>query len=186
MATPESDLATTFGDYDKLDVTHLIHTLYIDVEGQITRADTKSQLVLSAGAILLAVFFESGVGLPERAQGPLTLGTAAMLGLGLLILVLLLASVFFALSAAYPRRPNVPATPKLFYTASIVHFPPHAYVDAFKAMTVQELKDTVLQEIHGKSRVVVAKFANLQRSMVFMYVALLLWVVLQLVGYRVG
>lgn len=53
-------------------------------------------------------------------------------------------------------------------------------------MTVQELKDTVLQEIHGKSRVVVAKFANLQRSMVFMYVALLLWVLLQLLGYRIG
>jgi hypothetical protein len=47
----------------QVDVTRLIYMLYLDIEQQINRADTKAQITLSTSAILIGIMVNLGVGL---------------------------------------------------------------------------------------------------------------------------
>lgn len=177
---PQTVLDTSLGNFENIEVTRLLNMMYIDMEQQIGRADTKSQIILSANAILIAIFANFGLGIEHIGSGGSALNSIVVISLTITILLALVVSVYFALSATMPRVGTAKDDLNLLYSKHIANLTPEAYIDTFLGMTVQDLKRSVLHQIHAKAGIVERKFKYVQRSIVFIFLAITLWAALEL------
>jgi hypothetical protein len=182
-SSPEHELVS---DY-RLDLSRMIHMLYLDVEQQITRADTKSQLILSTDAILLAILASSTL-VPQgsaRVDAHPALVTA-IVALNLLALALVLTSVIMAMLAAFPRfgkEAQASERASFFHPVQIATRPSHEYVGEFLDLSLQDVKRDVMAQIHAKARIAQRKYRNVQRAMTFTVLAIILWAGLRVIVY---
>jgi len=161
-----------------VDVSRFIYMLYQDLEFQITRADQKSQIILSTNTILTAVI--AGFGIDDGLVQDLNVLKAGAIAAYLLMAIALIVSIAYALSASFPRIVKNAAVPhNLYFFSYIETLPADDYADAFGEMDLQELKDTVFKQIHGKSMVLTAKYKRIRLSMVFLLTAIILLAIAQ-------
>ncbi|HWA29010.1 MAG TPA: Pycsar system effector family protein [Lacunisphaera sp.] len=168
-----------------VDVTRLIYMLYQDVEQQISRVDFKAQITLSTSAILAAVMSSQGL----AAKG---WRMADAHGVDLVALVVWIASAIFlcfaigyALHAAFPRSLRNTSTlvgnPNLYFSGYIVQLSPEDYARSFCAQSNNDVKVSVLQQIHVKSRVLETKLRSVRLGLRMLVMALSCWAFARLI-----
>jgi len=94
--------------------------------------------------------------------------------LNICVLAGLLFSVFFALYTASPRI-SITKVSNLFFFGSMTALSQEDYVNHFMASSLQDIKISVLKEIHARSFIIQSKFLGVQRSVNFLIVAVVIW-----------
>ena len=162
-----------------IDFTRLMYMLYLDMEQQTSRADLKSQIILSANAIFLAIAANFGLGLESDMLQHITTLEVVVITANLLMLVAMIISVYFSLSAAFPRKGMDIHVGQddcdLFYFGHICQLTETQYMDRFLSMSMQDVKQETILAIHAKAGIVAAKYKNVRYSMIFIFIAILLW-----------
>nr|MBN1229172.1 hypothetical protein [Anaerolineae bacterium] len=181
MPENNSLLVKPVADYETLDLTRLLNMVYMDMENQISRADTKAQIILSANAILLAIFANTRRGFSFSSISVLAGKDILAIIMTLVLLILLILSVYFAVSATFPRKGTHSTHISLAFSQHIASLSPEGYVDLFMNTSLQEMKRMVIHQIHAKAGVVTAKFRAVSRSIVFFMLAITLWAVSEIV-----
>jgi hypothetical protein len=157
-----------------IDFTRLLYMLSQDMDNLIRQADTKAQIILGVNAILAATGVASGTIAGHLLNESTSLLAKSATLLTLLMLFSLLASIFFALFTASPRVTGEKA-PNAFFFGSIAKMSQADYVKFFQALTLQDVKTSVMMEIHAKRHIVEVKFKGAQRSVNFLFLAIVLW-----------
>ncbi len=167
---------------NRIDFTRLLYLLYMDLEQQIARADTKAQIILSANALLIAAVANLGFGLEEVSLDSITAGGALAMAAMVLTLAAAIVSVYSALRVAFPRlvssgrrAPDQDEDISLFYSGHIAQLTDDAYVSRFLDLTLQDVKEQVMRGIHAKAGIVQRKFVDVQRSMIGIMAAVVFW-----------
>lgn len=173
-----------------VDVTRLIYMLYQDVEQQINRADLKAQITLSTSAIITAMMVNLGSGVRTHELAQVHPFEVVSILFYALFVVAMCFVVGRGISAAFPRaiKKNLATThcPNLYFTAQIASMAAEAYADEFCEQSNDQVKRSVLGQIHSKSLVLEAKLHHMRRGMAFLACALGLWLsarLVLLVGY---
>jgi pycsar effector protein len=159
----------------------LAKLLFDHMQGQINFADTKAQLTLAADALLAATIAPLGKGIAlsllDAGAPPLArilaLVTAAMI-------VVLMLSVYFALSSARPVMRLKSATPSLFFFGDITQQSESAFIQNFTTKLSGDLQREMLAQVYAKATIARIKFAAIRISLNFLVAALALWVVVQI------
>jgi len=167
-----------------VDVTRLIYMLYQDVEQQISRVDFKAQITLSTSAILAAVMSSQGLGAKgwriADAHGWEFAALLAWAGSA----IFLCFAIGYALSAAFPRSLRNTSTlvgnPNLYFSTYIVQLSPEDYARSFSAQSNNDVKVSVLQQIHVKSRVLETKLRSVRLGLRMLVCALTCWALARL------
>lgn len=164
----------------QVDVTRLIYMLYLDIEQQINRADTKAQITLSTSAILIGIMVNLGVGLDfKKPDGLMASDWLALVFYAVFIIAMCLA-FGRGIAAAFPRAIRKASTsnhhPNLYFTGQIVSLTSEAYADLFCQQSNDAVKRSVLGQIHSKSLVLEAKLRNVRIGMTCLLIALAAWV----------
>ncbi len=164
-----------------VDFSRLLYLLYVDIEQQITRADTKSQLILSIDTVLLAVISSSILGLPTGAGLDTALPIPVLILIDLFILAMLLVSIIYAVQATLPRfsRSQPPGQRSFYFVEHIVAQPANEYADAFLQLPLEQVKRDIMIQIHAKAGVAQHKFRKVQRSMLCALIGISAWGVLR-------
>jgi hypothetical protein len=176
--------AVTSVENTPVDVTRLIYMLYQDVEQQISRVDFKALITLIISAILAAVMSSQGLGLKSwqigEAHGWELVALVTWVGCA----ICLCGAVGFAIYAAFPRSLNNTETtagnPNLYFSAYIVQLSPADYARSFCAQSNQDVKASVLQQIHVKSRVLETKLRSVRLGLCMLVLALGGWALARL------
>lgn len=159
-----------------IDFTRLFYMLFQQMDTQIMLADSKAQLIITANAIIIAsLSFDTGTIRRIVAAGT-TLPDRLGLVVSVAMIVCIILSVFYALMTT---RPNlIPPTQmgNLFFWGHIAQMSEADYRSRFMNMTIDEVKLSVITQIHARSKVVGRKFRTVQRSLDFLFISLLLYV----------
>ena len=165
-----------------IDFTRLFYMLYQQMDSQIILADSKAQLIITANAIIIASItldqgairriLATGTSLPDR------LG----LGLPVAMIVCIMLSVFYALATTRPNLAPPTQMLNLFFWGHIAQTPEAEYRDKFMNMSIDEVKLSVITQIHARSRVVARKFRHVQRSLDFLFISLMLYLLTYIVN----
>lgn len=168
-----------------VDVTRLIYMLYQDVEQQINRADLKAQITLSTSAIITAMMVNLGSGVRTHDLAQVRWFEVVSILFYALFVVAMSFVVGRGISAAFPRaiKKNraTSHSPNLYFTAQIATMAAEAYADEFCEQSNDQVKRSVLGQIHSKSLVLEAKLHHVRRGMAFLAGALGLWLAARLV-----
>jgi hypothetical protein len=167
-----------------MDVTHVVYMLYQDVEQQISRVDFKAQLTLTTSAILAAVMSYQGLGLNSWRIAD----THGWVFVALLIwigsAISLCCSIAYALAATFPRSLRSTGAsignPNLYFSSYIVQLSPEDYTRSFCAQSNNDVKMSVLQQIHVKSRVLETKLRSVRLGLRMLVLALGCWALARL------
>lgn len=165
-----------------IDFTRLFYMLYQQMDSQIMLADSKAQLIITANAIIIASF--------TMDQGAIrrivAVGTAFPDRLGLVLSVVMILSiilsVFYALATTRPNIAPPAQLLNLFFWGHIHQIPEAEYRERFMNMSIDEVKLSVITQIHARSRVVARKFRFVQRSLDFLFVSLLIYLLTYVVN----
>jgi len=165
----------------ELDVSRTIYMLYMDLDLQIARADTKSQVILSTTTLVSALLIGFGLS-DEIAQDINELKVILLILIGFMFLMLIWALIF-ALRASFPSiKKSHDMRNKgynLYFFGDIADLDPSDYVIQFGDMTNAELRDAALAQIHAKSMIAQTKFRFVQLSMQFLFAAVVLMAIIQ-------
>lgn len=165
-----------------IDFTRLFYMLYQQMDSQIILADSKAQLIITANAILIAsISIDQGALRGIIAAGT-TLPDRVGMFLSVAMILSIILSVFFALSTTRPNTAPPAQMLNLFFWGHIAQMPEEDYRERFMNMSITEVKLYVITQIHARSRVVARKFRFVQRSLDFLFVSLLLYVLTYLVN----
>jgi hypothetical protein len=167
-----------------MDVTRFIYMLYQDVEQQISRVDFKAQITLSTSAILAAVMSNQGFGPKSwklaEAHGWEMAALLAWVGSA----IALCFAIGYALAAAFPRSlrntGNLIGNPNLYFSGYIVQLSPEDYARSFCAQSNHDVKVSILQQIHVKSRVLETKLRSVRAGLRMLVLALACWALARL------
>lgn len=162
----------------EIDWQNIYYTTILDLDAQITLAETKAQLIMGACAILLAA-----IGLERGAGYDLLLDAEAswVERLAFLLLLLtfgaLIAAVFCALATARPnlRHPKHPSN--LLFFNHIVGIDEHTYLERVLGMSSGQLKLYMMTQVYAKAVVIERKFRFSRYSLDFLFGAFVLWVI---------
>jgi hypothetical protein len=164
-----------------IDFTRLFYMLYQQMDSQIMLADSKAQLIITANAIIIASFtldqgairriLAAGTSLPDRIG----------LGLSVAMIVCIMLSVFYALATTRPNLAPPSQVLNLFFWGHIAQVPEAEYREKFMNMSIDEVKLSVITQIHARSRVVARKFRRVQRSLDFLFISLVLYLLTYIV-----
>jgi hypothetical protein len=170
--------AISLEDY-KLDFSRMLYMLYMDMDGLIRQADTKAQIFLGVNAILAATIANVPTGLGTATfTPPVGVGASALSQIGFIMLLgvvlMLVLSVFFALATIIPRRVE-PTHQSLYFYGTAARMDANAYIQAFKESELEDLKSTILGQIHSRAQIVAAKFTTVNLSGRFLLFGVLLW-----------
>jgi hypothetical protein len=164
----------------QVDVTRLIYMLYLDIEQQINRADTKAQITLSTSAILIGIMVNLGVGVDFKKADGLDGSDGLALVFYAVFIVAMCQAFGRGISAAFPRAirksSGLNHHPNLYFTGQIVSISSEAYADLFCQQSNDVVKRSVLGQIHSKSLVLEAKLRNVRLGMISLIIALAAWV----------
>ena len=134
----------------RLDLTRLLYMFYMDTEQQLTRADVKANLILTANSILLAALASF---IAWRVRGAEESVEVVQLLVTLTpALAFSLLAAYFALSVAYPRM----ITPRqvsghMFQSTAIASRSQADYVEHVLTAELDEVKREVLCGLHAKA-----------------------------------
>lgn len=158
-----------------LDFSRLFYMLYNHLDVQVQIADNKTNLILAANTILLTAF-ALNPGTLEGALGAIdSLEDALVLASIIVMLVSVITSVIFALVAARPRtiRPHRPNN--LFFFGDIVQHQQQDFVAAFMEQSIEDVRRNIIEQIYARSQVVTRKYNLINRSVLFLMLAILFW-----------
>lgn len=175
--TAPKGIDTVITDYVP-DFTRMLYMLYVDQETQISRADTKAQIILSFSAVLIAAV--ANLGFDQVSSSSNQVEYIIGLGVNLLVLAALGTAMTFAIRVAFPRLRRYTTEhegiPDVFFSGYISELDPMVYVATITNMTLAEFKEAAIIAIHAKASVLARKYASIQRSMRFAIVAVVIWV----------
>ncbi|PAW63965.1 MAG: hypothetical protein B9S36_03600 [Verrucomicrobiia bacterium Tous-C2TDCM] len=184
--TPSSSAASLLGTVTLLvndtqvDVTRLIYMLYLDIEQQINRADTKAQITLSTSAILIGIMVNLGAGVDFERRNGLVATDWLALALYAVFIIAIGMTFWRGIAAAFPRAIRKTSTsthhPNLYFSAQIISFTSSDYTERFCQQSNDAVKRSVLGQIHSKSMVLEAKLRNVRIGMTCLLIALAAWV----------
>lgn len=158
--TPTVGPSDIVADY-RLDLTRLLSMFYMDTEQQLTRADVKANLILTANSILLAALASFIAWRVRGAEHSFEV-VQLLLTLTPALTFSLLAS-YFALSVAYPRMIFPARDPgRMFQSAAIAATSQSAYVDRVLSAELDEVKREVLCGLHAKASILQVKFRHVR------------------------
>src|SRR5690606_28012365 len=104
-----ADQPPTQVEHYAIDFTRLLYMLYQDLELQLTRSDTKSQLILSTNAVIAAAVTSFGLrDLRVDSAAPADLFMVASYGV---MFFCLAVSIYYALVAAFPQHKVISSHP---------------------------------------------------------------------------
>lgn len=175
--------ATSVGS-SPIDVSQVVYLLYQDVEQQISRVDFKAQLTLSTSAILAALMTYQGLGMKSgritEAHGWEFVALLTWMASAICLCV----AIGYALAATFPRslRNATPliGNPNLYFSSYIVQLSPEDYARSFCAQSNNDVKVSVLQQIHVKSRVLESKLSSVRLGLRLLVAALGCWALARL------
>jgi len=174
----------------QVDVTRLIYMLYLDIEQQINRADTKAQITLSTSAILIGIMINLGVGIDFKNPDGLAGGDwLALIFYGIFI-VAMSQAFGRGIAAAFPRAirktSGLNHHPNLYFTGQIISLSSEDYAELFCQQSNDAVKRSVLGQIHSKSLVLEAKLRNVRLGMTCLLIALAAWILARAVLFLGG
>ena len=150
----------TVGGY-RLDLTRLLYMFYMDTEQQLTRADVKANLILTANSILLAALASFIAWRVRGAEESFEI--VQMLVILTPALAFSLLAAYFALSVAYPRIISPMQTPgRMFQSTAIASVPQETYVAQVLDAELDEVKREVLCGLHAKASILQVKFRHVR------------------------
>ncbi len=165
------------GQQVELELDELTALLFEHIERQSALADSKAQLLVAGETVALAALLPTmkGVGLvlfDPRAAIVARVSSALLM----LMLVVLLASLLLAIISVRPRLWTVKlAKPSLTYFAHIANLTESDFVKAYTGQTPSEIREHMVAQLYGKSRVAVLKYRAVKRSVNCLLVAVVLW-----------
>jgi len=159
------------------DVSKLGALLYNHMQDQINLADTKAHLVLAANAVLAAAMTGLSRGMFSKLFGPeFSILVRISSFFAILMVIAVVVSFYYILMVT---RPILKVTDKdmknLFYFGGIKNFERRDFVVTFLALPPEKMKDEMLLQVYAKSHIANAKFQRIQKSMIFLIVAMILW-----------
>lgn len=154
--------------------------LFEHIEGQINRADTKAQLTLAADALLAGILASLGKG---AASSLLSNASPVLDRLADLFTVLmflaLVCSFYCALQVVNPHlRGSKRFT--LMYFSQIAQMNEHDFISTFANQSLDDLRESILAQVHTKARIAQYKFARVRWSVNFLIASLVFWAIIQL------
>ncbi len=164
-----------------IDFTRLFYMLYQEMDQSIRHSDTKAQLVLGVNAVLAASSVSFAPGMAQaflNANSSWYQRGACLFSLALL--VFLLGSIFFALWTVVPHTKKRRLHENLYCFGSIAMMSEEDFTRRFLSLSMDELKATIIAEIHAKAYIVQHKFSSVRLSVNFLFFAVLCWVLARL------
>jgi Family of unknown function (DUF5706) len=154
--------------------------LFDHIEGQINLADTKAQLMLAADALLALAFAPLLKSATTRllANSPSVLDFCVA-SFTIVMFLALVGSFYCALLVVRPYFRSSQRT-TLMYFGHIARSSEEEFISKFLAQSLDELKESVLIEVHAKAKIAKRKFERIRHSVDLLIVALVLWTVVQL------
>lgn len=176
MAIKDVDALTDVKTFP-LDFSRMIYMQYQEVDNSLRHADLKAQVVMGINAILFAAVtnLATGQGLTIVSQEFNFSTDLTILALNLIVFMCLLFSTLFALATIFPRFKPTETAHSFFYFGDIIQDSENDYLDHYLDMTLDDVKLEVMAQIRAKAFIVSKKFYNVRRSMVFLFLALLVW-----------
>ncbi len=154
------------------------------IEGQLGRADSKAQFTLTIDAILLAstAFLSNGMAKPLIISSATILQNIVGIS-AILMLILLIVSTCFALSAVIPRLFPPKKEMNVFYFESILSTSEEVFNQRFNSTTKQDFNKMILSEIYVLSLIAKKKYRLIQRSHQLLFGSLFYWVLAVLINF---
>lgn len=162
----------------RVDLTRLVTTLYMDLELQIARADTKANLILAANSILIAGSINIAVPYVRSVQG---LQHVLLLVFCLAPAIMLSAlAVHYALSVAYPRLHVASSSARdageaSFNSMLIAGKSAGEYVDGFFDASLHEVARQALLGVHAKATILQTKYRYVRHGIFATVAAFVFW-----------
>lgn len=162
----------------------LARQLFVSLESQIMLADRKVQAVFGLNAFLVAALsLQSQQSLDIILKNGINLNIALDLLLKAFFLSCVCIATWAAVKALSPRvrqkRNNAPKIPSLFFFGDIRQKTLKDFSREFIGLTNEEAVKELLASSYSVSGILNIKYKMLARSTVFISLALLIWVLLQ-------
>ncbi len=160
-----------------IDWDHIFYVMTVDLNAQITLAETKAQLVMGGCAIMLAAIgLDQGTARQFLLSGGASWLERASFVFLLLTFCALTAAVFYALATARPNLSHPPTrVNNLLFFRHITRMDAATYHQNLLDMSVEEMKTYISAQLYAKSQVVEAKFRTIHHSLNLVFVAMLFW-----------
>jgi hypothetical protein len=101
-------------------------------------------------------------------------------GFSVVMLVMLMGSIFFALSAVAPRMKVSKGDPNLYFLGHIIGLSEEEFTKRFLDLSMDQLKVTIICQIHAKAQIVQHKFNGVSLSVNFLFGGVMCWVLARL------
>ena len=165
-----------------VDFTRMLYMSFMGLDTQISIADTKAQLIMTANTILIASMVIAPGSLGALLSGQqLTLRdsvvTLLLLGMG----ASLVYSIYNALRSSGPRM-TASRRPNLFFFGHVAAMTEEDFEEKFMDMNMLDVKSGVLRQIYAKSVIVQRKYQHIHRAIRFLFLALGLWLIARIIG----
>lgn len=159
-----------------IDFSRLLAVQYMALDTTIRHADMKAQLILGMDAILItAATNTSFLQLLDTFASTWQRGGSAVQAGQLGVLACLMMSVAFALMTIFPRFRRSPISGQRYFFRQIADMSEEDFVEHYMHATMDEVKASVIAQIHAKSSIANCKFSHIRRSIFFLALALSLW-----------
>lgn len=178
--TPQQTLQQPKPNNREEEISRASSSLFDHIEGQINLADTKAQLMLAADALLALAFAPLIKGTAIRLLTNSTPVLDRLVALFTIAMFLALVCSFYcALLVVRPYLRSSQHT-SFMYFGQIAQASEKDFIETFLTQSLDQLKESVLTEVHAKARIARRKFIRIRHSVNFLIVALVLWTVVQL------
>ncbi len=178
---PDQQFTDEHPPHTKVD---LARQLFTSLEYQVQVADRKVQVVFSLNAFLVAaISFQSQQPLHALMQNRISLNIGTDLTLKASLLVCVCIATFSAIKALTPRTridANYANRPlSHFFFGDIRSRSKNDYFNSFVKLTNAECIREILSSVHSISQILSIKYKYLNRSTLFLSIALFIWILLQ-------
>ncbi len=159
-----------------LDFTRLLYMHHQEMDNHIRHADLKAQLTLGINAIFIAVGTTPIIDNTTRLINDQVTGMEqVIIFMNVAAIIALVTSVAFSLFTIMPRVRTNRRSKNLYFYGDIVNMSESEFIDSFMETPLNEVKIGILAQIHTKSFIVQRKFKGVRYSVIFLFVATVLW-----------
>lgn len=166
---------------DTESMTKLATMLFEHTQGLINFADGKAQLILAANALFAAAVINLQGGVVAKLLDGAAPAVERLTALtALMMFVALLLSFFYAIRVARPDLLPPEQGHNLFFFGHILQRTEKEFVNQFLGQSDDDMRRAILSQVYAKSRIASNKFLGIRRSLNFLVLTLLLWIVTEL------
>ena len=156
------------------------HETLVMIQNLISRADTKSEIILVANAILIGILTITPAELlstfRELIAGTKFLPDSVEAIVVIISLVCSVISICIALWALRPRL-SFEKEDSLLYFGDIAKQPLEQFRTKFEELTPGKIQSEIISQIHANSVIAKHKYACIRISTILFLIALVLWIV---------